>query len=119
MWTTKIVEMKRQQGALKVLLAFSNGTDDFTEYVTVSAPETLDVLITNRIQNLNGLDTLASNLKFGVYIPPLVNPPVQPSMTPIQALATLKNLVDLGVKATTDTDYQIALQAAKDSLTGK
>lgn len=117
MWQAKIAEKSRIQGSLKVLIAYSNGMDDFTEYVTVSTAESLPIVISSRLDNLNALDTFTQGLSLGAFTPVAKDTSVEARVeSPLDVLANLKYLVDLGVKEPTDPDYQEALQTAKDNL---
>lgn len=117
MWQAKIAEKSRIQGSLKVLIAYSNGTDDFTEYVTVSTAEALPIVISSRLDNLNALDIFTQGLSLGAFTPLAKDSKAEVTIeSPLDVLANLKYLVDLGVKEPTDPDYQEALQVAKDAL---
>lgn len=116
MWQAKIADKKLSQGTLNVLIAYLNGTDDFTEWVGISTAETLDVLIANRLKALEGLSALSQSLAQGTYSPtvqPTVQPVVVTTVSAVNKFSRIKYLADLGLIDVNDSRYTQAFSDAK------
>lgn len=88
MWTAKLLRKKRDGYRITLFFEFTNGTDTFVDELYFNYTQNLDTIkreLYRRIQYLNSVDTLESDIASGTITPEapppvVVDPP--PAITP-------------------------------------
>lgn len=117
MWNAKIAEKKYVNGNLIILVAFNDGTNEFTESVTLMGGDMLALSqrIQARLNNLNQISALSSSVITGAFtatvIPVLT--PQQDFVSKYVALQAVTRGVNFGIIQKTDKLYTDALTAAQ------
>jgi hypothetical protein len=80
MWNAKIAEKKFDRGQLKVIVAFDNGVESFTEVYNVTNNQSLDSNIKSKLRQLEDVDKLDVELEIGAFKPiaEIIKPTVEP-----------------------------------------
>lgn len=117
MWTSTIANTQTVNGTLIVNVVYSSdqpGINNITQAIDLTGG-TLDVLsqkVQAQIDTLNATDTLAAQIQTGPFTP--VVPTPDPEIAAISTLQQAKQLVDLGIITSADTQYTDALSNAQD-----
>lgn len=111
MWTSTIQKKDFDNGFLRVIVGYTNGTDSFEESYMLRTGKELDNYILNRKDELTQLDTV--NIPIGEYTPtPKVAVPA-PFDVSIGRLAEVKRLIGLGVLNEQSPEYLVAVAEAQ------
>jgi predicted transcriptional regulator len=112
MWTANIYKKDFSNGAYRVHVAYTDGTNKSDEVYSLANLLTLEGTVRNRLAQLNALATLITTIPTGPYTPPSSTPPTAYELAKTEVVR-VQELVDLGVLTEQDQEYINAINALK------
>lgn len=114
MWTAKIAEKELRDGQLLVNVAFSNGTQDFNEIISVRSQEELSQRVKSRILELERVDLAKDAISVGNFTPvDKTQSEKEVFYEALENLRRIKRAIDLGVIDETHPKFKDAVQEVK------
>lgn len=121
MFTATTTKKDFRGGIFQVTVNFIDGNETITEAFNVISENDLNNRIENRLNTLNELQTLATDLVLGTWAKKPVEPTKEPTALELaeQKLYELKRKVDLGVLKEPEQEFVDAVTAYKLAASSK
>jgi len=112
MWTATITEKVFENGKLRIGISYVDGQRIVNESIFSTSMQNLDNVVTNRIAELQALDTFSSELTVGTYTPIVKEEkPVDPKQEALGAVYKAKE--ELELKLITQAEYDSVVSTYK------